>query len=1690
MDKIIDLELINYIKTKIQPTDPEDNRSRFIFRELIQNADDKKARILVLRFEPDALYAANDGRDFTTGYDGDFERISRILGRHQAEDKEAVGHFGSGFQTVYALTNSPEVHSSGHSGRMNPCNKEWDYNYSGLFMKRNSPYLNSPQKGVLFRFPWRDDRAAQETIRGRKYFEDIDYWPRWHEKEQLELFNDLKKYLRHVILCCRYLKIIRLIWHESQSKSEVLVGFQVLRDYRLQRDDTKNITNSWYKGSIKQGEIEPSCWKEDSWNESFQIDGWLWKSPVLSFEYLIGEGIVKENNRGVYLAKRPDGLAVTQNPDPRDKQLKRNDIFVLIPLFQPKNLDHSDDGNAFLYSVIPLPSHGKNKFIFSAHFQPGETRQDVDVVGQNNAYGIWYQQIMTNLVQLYEWLFGIFIQKVQSENDNRTAQELILNAVPGVELSEWMRPGKENRLDWISKSKELFDSLISRILERPILSINGKWVKPVNAYWANNDLEKEVFEIMGQDVFSPAFESHENFISSLSKKLEGRKIKPETFNSKWTDFVSLNKNAIGALCYGQKLWNGRILDETAIKTLIQFCLFESRTVENQSKTVVPGQDGTLRSIRDYPVLPESLNFLYEILPDSAPIHKDFKTIEIIGKHVELVAISNGDQIINMLDRLVVSKMPNFDLSEKQHEAFSATLKTLVESDDWAPTESLKNARFIPYRKEGKVFVGTLNVKETYPAREWISSQDHIERQYEQTSIFGVNSFSIPGLTHELEQKIKFLDLKNCDEKNLSKIEKALHLIRLMAIKDNPSNLVRLFFSSQNGSLFDNSRLMKFTGLDKKEDLDRQKKEFLKALKLYFEKEVVGEKFLTKEDMGKVPCLYNEASEWLPGEKFLLHLKPELSAMKFQALNPDFKDWSDNTLIALGVAESVDCAHVKNTIRQLSVEKGKHRKDLQEIVSWLLTSDIKIDTSFANDPGISSEPWVPTADGDYAIPESVLVPTAENKKTLGENFDGFLDLSIASTVIEDKEMDKAVFRGHTESLGFRVEPSLEDLLSVLDKVSSMDLNPPPLLFDKIDGAIKAKPEDERVGIWDRPYGYFIDGKWISSRRIRIMDKSNVPVELRTSFRIIAPCSPHVTYLKADGALDRLRAVDILKPISEKKVLSSLELWDRLREMPDVDKEEMELKDREAYGNQAIYPIDNVLVAPSKIVMIENEMEAEYLSAGSIGGGYVVVGPDLFRRHGSILELLGARSVSELHQSDILEIIEDLKDSKIALDDQIVSKILRMLKRVVELSQVIHMSVMRDEPLWPATFAGEFVWASPSKCYIRDTMFVPKEFENILKFACLKIGESSDDTLKAFAKGLGAKSLSDILNNEDGGVSCVGSLGRNENAEFYGALKDALGKFFHFDKRQTCFDWLLSAKTEECAEIYITYQIKDVVANMEKAALIYRSEGEWIIAVANTQSSNRRFKEMPEEIADVCIKQGFPDNKAAIESLQNMLYRLLTTQIADWSYHVQDYEPKTVHLTVRNPFLPPELSISPNGEFTSEWLQGVSQETAQPGYTETKTQLDSWYNCCQICGCKTPADEKGYATLETLKRIVGQKDSRYFGFPKSYSTDNSLLLCPTHHVLWVRKLVRIPDYENPDADLKEKIVEELEKIDKMNTDGNSTDDPIPVTCEVFEMKTDKKTGRVEKSWARKSIEFNQEHYQGFLKTMREYLEEKGI
>jgi hypothetical protein len=1648
-NKVIGLTLPNFIKTRISVTATEDeDRSKFIFRELLQNADDVKSTILVLRFEEDALYVANNGRAFTTSITdnqpSDFEKISRILGRHQAEDKEVVGHFGSGFQTVYALTNSPEVHSNGISGQMNPSLNMW-----ADVKERVSPYISQNSKGVLFRFPWRDDKLAEEEINGEKVFEDPNYWPRWNKQARRGLFEDLTKYIGQSILCCQSITTIRLVWRE-QSNYE---GFQVTRNFILRINDEAETDFEPIEGTVEQGYIRPKDWK-DEWTDSFQSGSWEWVQEKQSFRYLIGRrNVASALGKRLYYGKKADGsYSVTSDINSLVKVLKRGDVHILFPLF-----DISSSEKAYLYSVIPLPKRSKNQFVFSGHFYPTEDRKDVDVEGNQGLNREWYQKVMLNVLQLYLLTFPIFLRRVKDlKVSEETRQRIILNSVPKTTLQEWMRPGRDESGWWEKEYEELVQSIISQ----PILFYGNDWASPTSAYWPQNEIEESVLRIMDAKVFSKDFIIHPSFEASLSKQLQDRKVTMTEFHELWNRFKNENQNDSGNLVYQQRLKNGRILDKEAVNSLISYCITREEVWKGTVyDAVVPGKDGILRSIRDYPIVPDQLNFMNEIVSDSMIIHDDFRFLELPKEDRTL----NNFAVVSFINKIVEQDPSQFtNMDTRHHSMMSKILKTLVEEMDFTLSPAMKDLKFIPYKLGDAFFVGTPNIVIANNRKELISSS-HIGESYQRDFIFGVQKIPVPGLTPEVAFKIKFISLVDCEDKSISKIEDRLFIVKLLEIQNKPTNFVRQFLSPSHGSLFEDSILREFLGTIDEKVIQRNKKAFQETLKIYFDKPK-EENDLQPGDMSKVPCLYDSEGAWHNAGDFALEVYTELKLIGYKSLHEDLR-WPKETLRALGVVDSPQSTKIVETIKALVLEKDRNREALSNIVVWLLTSEVPIDSRYKE---VESLSWIPTTDGYYRYANEVIIPSDKNKSIMGDDFGGYLDFTLCSGYLKERALK--LFKnqiGSNErltSLGFEIAPELSDMLIVVAQSRKEGKEPPLGLFDALNESIDLK--DER-GSFNENYGYYINGKWIDSSEILLMNEKDVPAEILGALTVLPPNHKHNDYLRCDGARDTLSPDDLLSLLSEGRIEPSVGIWDKLGNFGQNIDETQKRK----YGRFPIYPVDGRLVPPENIICIESIGKNPFLEEGQIGL-YVIIGPNLTFRHGGVLKKLGARSDSELNGDELISLIKLKKEREGQLTVEKTQTILRLINRIRELDSG-HPFV--DQPLWPAEREGQLTWLEPRYCYIRDSP-VAKHFEDALAFLCVGFDGEENVSLTEYAILSGSKRFSDCVK------PTFPELGRSEHYEeltrILNELSKALGlRFKMVASSSGCFDWLRDADVLLHDDLSVHYSIPKLgkgpgmpcFRKIPEYAIVEEKDAKSVIHVRF--GNIRVYDQLTNAIVEECLKRGFTDRSSEREELKILLYKLLTHRPIDWGDLIEGYKY-------------PE-------EAMELYESAISTVEGGKGYIETKQALQEWYGCCQICGSKTPRGEWELGTLETLKSIISVRGGRYHGKREVYSRGNSLLLCPRHQVLYERGLVRFPEFENEkDVDL---LIESIEKqINHYKGEGINNQSEIKKwRSEVFEAELDLFSARdsrleAEKksSWKQKNTAFTLEHLIDFLENMVEY------
>lgn len=642
-------EFINWIADRISPSTSDDTTGRFVLRELVQNADDVEADLIVLRFCKDALYVYNNGFGFRSsveGGPGDFDRISRVLAKPKEKEFYTSGNFGSGFQTVYLFTNQPEVHSHGKSFRYDPTIPQ--KTPLDEDEKIPSPYIDSKdKKGAVFRFPWRTITNAIVEKQGRSFFIEERPWKRWDFKNRRELFQELREYLHDSILCCQHLKIIRLLWEDGAEKE----GYQVERDFSL-----KFINNNGKIGDVIEGE---GLGGEE-------INNWKYRTKE-SFRYYIGSDFVKDFKRkrmnictivddkkdGLKLEAcyRPNFEADSRNYEEYMEFLhsinarKKSDIHILIPLFPWEKRIKNYSRKTWSYSVIPLPKESGNNFTFSAHLFPKQTREAFEL-HQEPAKRQWLEKVLLSAAHLYIRTYEKYVTKVQKNEDydNETKQKMILDYLPATKLSNWVNVSIEDSKTETEIDTDIFDEIFSQ----KILLFDNAWYAPFDyspekpeneAYSATvdfprNETERWLLERMGFVTFSDAFLNHPRFkeLTEFKERLKekiiatdekfaycyGGSTLPEIKQSNGS-FFNQNKDKDGRLVYGQ-----RNIDKEFVDKLIQHCLIDIHSRILNNLPIIPNRNGILCRLEDLIKEPEGdFSRLTNVIPSNYYPHSDF-----------------------------------------------------------------------------------------------------------------------------------------------------------------------------------------------------------------------------------------------------------------------------------------------------------------------------------------------------------------------------------------------------------------------------------------------------------------------------------------------------------------------------------------------------------------------------------------------------------------------------------------------------------------------------------------------------------------------------------------------------------------------------------------------------------------------------------------------------------------------------------------------------------------------------------------------------------------------------------------------------------------------------------------------------------------------------------------------------------
>lgn len=1592
--------VINEIQKKMSHViHAKGDANRFPIRELVQNADDAHASMIVIRVDDDALYFSNNGQAFRPKQDdfnGDWARLLCVLGRPKEGDPESTGAHGSGFQTVYYFTNHPEIYSAGESIRLDPTQPAEDDRVIRLdsddIPKKRSPYH---PKGVLFRFEWRKDAHDGSGQTEAKAIKSPKIW----NKTAIDSFaEDLKGYLHDLILCAQRVKTARIIWGGQPGAYEVRrVNFQLDRVVK----DTRFST-----ATVQEGLVEiPLDWEggfteeEPRWVEN--------PSGPARTDYLIGSSFVsdKDGNRVYYGVSAKGKEIVTSDrsvimddkaSESGKRLIHKGNIHVLIPMPSTTDGKAPRESDYYRYSVLPIPYPSGNMFACTAHCAVDEGRRSI-ILSPSETNGLWFSHIMASIGKLYIGTFEEYLRRIHSSEfqhkDADALQSAVMSAIPGSTLSLWMNPEDVKSSDLEILDDELLDALTCL----PILQTGGSWVPPPDAYWAEDDRTVDLIRRLGGSVFERTFVHHKRFLR-LRGKLENEKFEQSEFERVWADFT---RNNPGQLQIGARLCDSSTLDEETVQRLIGHCL-NSGNPRIRNLPVIPDRRGVLRPIENYPVIPEGYEALRGLLRDEKRIHDTF--IEIVRAADSRTASAND--VIKTLSEEANSQKSRFDnVGDADIELIAQVVSKAVTDNKFALRE-VAGCRFIPYEHQGRVAIGRPNESNG----RLFTETEHAGENYQRHFIFKEQRTEISGLTPEIRRGIRILTLPGVDDEEKTEVEKQLYLVALQE-KKIPLNFVRVFVSpsSGNGSLFQDDVLKGFlitesavkSKIDEKMLLS-QKKALLATAKSYFVKSKGGsESGIDRKTMGRVPMLYDSRGEWRPASDFAYDIDKRFHMFGKFELHSDFKDeqeWPKNVLVErLGVCQTLTAEEIADAITRIAGDGSEDAsKKLSEICGYLLTSDAELETNTKTPlrslPEMTDLEWVPTKNGKLSLAGDCLLPTDTNIAALGKDFDQFVELE--NQMINQINLDRVQERAF--KIGIPRKAPTELLLARVQDYYKKSRKPPETIFDELSN--EAVTSGYPNGTYGRPVGipvYYAKGKWWKWDEIRIVDSQDVPTQLANKYLIVREdgsdeCSRHIRYLRYFiGVRDAFTDIEILDLMKEGAVTIDMSLWSLLAESK---KEGEDIARR--YGGLRIFPKPNGgpgHLAPDHMILVGGVFN----KIGDWGRWHVIDAASLDPSVTSKLRDLGARDAAGIDITGLKSILESMSWQGRISDDGRYDKMMGIISRIASLP-INQQRLPPDVACIPIRRSdGRLECRRLSECYKKDhfkaTMFIGK----------IPIPEAIVDgvyspTLEAFFEANCGISFSDNLladpklepnepQSDEGQEIRFHELGKALRT-YVRRLESAVGP--SLTDLETGIRWLETCRVDRYDTVRVSYRIGGVE---ESTSGFHIDARDGTVRVNLARVATERIRnELPLEVFNTCmVRRPSEELRNRKDLILGVLTQLLfSDDLRTWTYVVHGYDYGNL-----NPTMEPLVEIL----------------EATDGYLETRSQLRKWYGACQMCMARTPSAETGEESCEKVTSIVSQRGSRYTKRIERYTTGQCLFLCPTHQTLYQRGLVKVPFLE---------------------------------------------------------------------------------
>ena len=670
-------------------------------KEMIQNADDRKAEELFLVFTEESLWITNDGETFNYNESQDDEgnRISgdlaNLLGVAQSlaeAEEDRVGRHGTGFELIYCIANRFEIHwwdrihGDRVSMRSNPeflesgASETWDYPWEHSdFDAYECPFdikeRDEARRGVLFKADWRTNKQAEKEYGEHGPIFKNAAFPQWDKSSRRSFFESCKAYAPFMIQFCKSITNISIIWLEKGSSE----FFRSSREYAYPTSKyTGNAPGEFDCEIVEIGFESGSC---DNKSVSRGFSGVekeirnLWgktRNSDYQIRLLHGWASVHGRTGNNEISEMDPNIVLTSWKYPMYSQFHTHNQFDC-PHCPMRNQDGwipdrtsvvhihfpldsiSDElgrleksGQTLLHSILPLGVVSPNLFMVSADLYVNEGRAQLEFQDDK---GVWNSCSALTAF----WLHSQMVEWI-CEDERGKAEEAILQALPAdpgnwfgsLNLSSYGFPDGDDLLGEGMRS-ELYFNFGQKSW---ILDTNNRLVAPPNVVIPTNENEeyddeiKAVLEALGLSVMRR--ETHNHILSTGSYVLDN--LRNLLRKSRIYDPGLSHDMSEGILA---KVESSN-LNDLSIDSKLALARMVNHLDSDFTGAVYPDANGKLRNRAEFSTIPNGLSVLQELQGERPSLHPGIEDIFEPGE----TSVQDALRIIQSMQESVPEKFEN------------------------------------------------------------------------------------------------------------------------------------------------------------------------------------------------------------------------------------------------------------------------------------------------------------------------------------------------------------------------------------------------------------------------------------------------------------------------------------------------------------------------------------------------------------------------------------------------------------------------------------------------------------------------------------------------------------------------------------------------------------------------------------------------------------------------------------------------------------------------------------------------------------------------------------------------------------------------------------------------------------------------------------------------------------------------